>query len=548
MDISKGKLVLSGALLLSLPLVSLHAARPIDLSHQRVSILQSFIASHGLKQNAVQLEEVSRDVDTKKTLHVRIQETYAGYPVWGGDAVLHIPHAANSGKSLIQAIHAANQQRSSMDGTLFEGIQADLANGKAPNVTKGQADLAIQQAVKQYQQHHAQQMTIKDQESKLIVYVDDQNKAHWAYHVTFMVEGDAPAKPVYILDANTFNVYAEWNNLQNIIDKVDAPGGGFGGNIKMGQLVYDGLERNLAKLSIQRDTDSNTCFLQNADVTVKKYSSKEIMSYDCEKTDDDHNNVYWSADFDAVNDGYSPGNDALFGGSVIKNMYKDWYGVPVLKNKDGSPMMLVMIVHVPRYDNAYWDGSKMTFGDGHSMFYPLTSLGVAAHEVSHGFTQQNSNLRYAAQSGGMNEAFSDMAAQAAEVYAYGKNSWEIGPEIFKKEGRALRYMEKPSKDCNGKNPGSNCSIDDASQYKAGLDVHYSSGVYNRAFYLMSTSPGWNVKKAFDVMVQANRFYWTANVNFSKGACGVMKAAKDLDYDVETVVEAFNTVKVDMSAC
>ena len=56
------------------------------------------------------------------------------------------------------------------------------------------------------------------------------------------------------------------------------------------------------------------------------------------------------------------------------------------------------------------------------------------------------------QSGGMNEAFSDMAAQAAEVYAYGvgKNSWQIGPEIFKEKNKALRYMDMPSKDCGVK--------------------------------------------------------------------------------------------------
>src|SRR4029079_4516028 len=129
--------------------------------------------------------------------------------------------------------------------------------------------------------------------------------------------------------------------------------------------------------------------------------------------DEQHNKLYWDADLHTVNGGYSPDNDALFGGAVIKNMYQQWYGVPVLK-ENGKPMMLVMVVHNP-IDNAFWDGKKMTFGDGVRMFYPLTSLGVAAHEISHGFTEQHSNLTYYGQSGGMNEAYSDMAAQAAEV-------------------------------------------------------------------------------------------------------------------------------------
>jgi pseudolysin len=141
-----------------------------------------------------------------------------------------------------------------------------------------------------------------------------------------------------------------------------------------------------------------------------------------------------------------------------------------------------------------------------------------------------------------------MAAQAAEIYAYGKNSWQIGPEIFKAEDEALRYMDQPSKDCKGKKPGNWCSIDDASQYRNGIDVHFSSGVYNHFFYLLGTTEGWDVRKAFDVMVQANSSYWTSNVDFAKGACGVIKAAKDLKYNVDDVKAAFAGVKIDTSAC
>jgi pseudolysin len=234
---------------------------------------------------------------------------------------------------------------------------------------------------------------------------------------------------------------------------------------------------------------------------------------------------------------------------VIKHMYQDWYNVPVLTNSDGSPMMLNMVVHSDM-DNAYWDGAKMVFGDGIDMFYPLTSLGVAAHEISHGFTEQHSNLSYSGQSGGMNEAYSDMAAQAAEVYAYGagKNSWQIGPEIFKAADQALRYMDQPSKDCHGKKPGSWCSIDDASQYYSGLDVHFSSGVYNHFFYTLGNTADWDVKKAFDVMVHANSSYWTSTANFKTAACGVIQSAKDLGFSTDDVKAAFAVVKVDTSTC
>ncbi|MBV8801868.1 MAG: M4 family metallopeptidase, partial [Gammaproteobacteria bacterium] len=247
------------------------------------------------------------------------------------------------------------------------------------------------------------------------------------------------------------------------------------------------------------------------------------------------------------NGGYNPSNDALFVGKVVQEMYRKWYNIPALVDDKGKAMMLIMRVH-EYMDNAYWDGSSMTFGDGIDMFYPLVSLGVGAHEISHGFTQQHSGLEYWSQSGGLNESFSDMAAQAAEFYANGHNSWQIGPEIMKGDG-ALRYMDDPTKDCNGGSPGDWCSIDNVKDYYDGLDVHFSSGIFNKAFYLMGSDKGWNnTKKAFDVMVKANQDYWTPTTSFADAACGVLKATTDFHYDTDVVKAAFANVGIDVSDC
>ena len=167
--------------------------------------------------------------------------------------------------------------------------------------------------------------------------------------------------------------------------------------------------------------------------------------------------------------------DAHYFGNVVFNMYNAYLGVRPISQK-----LLMRVHYSSNYENAFWDGTAMHFGDGASTFYPLVSLDVASHEVSHGFTEQNSNLTYSGQSGGMNEAFSDMAGEAAEFYMKGKNDWMVGYEIFKGTG-ALRYMDNPTKD--------GASIDHASKYTSSLDVHYSSGVYNKAFYLLATKAG-----------------------------------------------------------
>ncbi len=157
-----------------------------------------------------------------------------------------------------------------------------------------------------------------------------------------------------------------------------------------------------------------------------------------------------------------------------------------------------------------------------------------AHEVSHGFTEQQSNLTYSGHSGGMNEAYSDMAGEAAEFYMRGSNDWQVGAEIFKGTG-ALRYMNDPTLD------GS--SIGHASNYTSGMDVHYSSGVYNKAFYLLAIKPGWGTVKAFQAFARANRDYWTASSTFDQGACGVETAATDLGFTKADVTAAFTSVGV-----
>lgn len=525
------KLVLSSALLLGLPLAlssAVYAAKPIDLRHQSDALVQSLSTKSG-----VSIKEYSRKADSNQTLHVRIQQTFNGYNVWGGEGAMHIPNGANAKSSSITSL--AVTKGTKMNGTVYEGLQADLAKASPAVFTDANAQKAMQSVVSESGLKSA-----KEKESELLVFIDKNNKAHWAYKISFLVEatheGTRPQRLVSIVDANSFETYVKWDDIKNL-DTVFA--GGVGGNKKTGKFYYDGKKGHYAKLSLMRTSNpSNTCTLTNEDVVVKDYNTNAPVHFLCGKYDSELGVYKLDDEVDAVNDGFAPANDALFGGMVIKQMYRDWYDVSVLNNADGTPMKLGMVVHLRKYDNAYWDGKQMTFGDGYSMFYPLTSLGVAVHEVSHGFTEQNSGLRYYGQSGGMNEAFSDMAAQAAEVYAYGSgnNSWQIGPEIFKQENRALRYMDKPSKD--------GASIDDASQYKDWIDVHYSSGVYNRLYYTLGTTKGWDGKKAFDVMVQANKYYWLLSESFATGGWGIMCAAEDLGYDVEAVKAALDVVKIE----
>lgn len=555
--------------------MSAYAAEPVDLGKQPVSMLTPYVSApaNNLRSRSIkvdELQETRRATDTNNTTHIRMQQYHAGYPVWGAESVAHVP--ASKKRMTLNLAALPSAAGSSMNGKMYRELDADLAAVSPQVFNDAQAEKAKNKALELAKTTYGASES-EVEKHQLMVYVDEKNTAHWAFLTSVYLDNTGanqiPANPTYILDAVTFDVYKSWNNIKTI-DR--ASGGGYGGNTKTDKLVYDGLPNDLAALVIKRDGD--TCYLENDDVKIfdgRKGTRKKPfqMNYKCSQPDTKHNNVFWDGSMDSANGGFSPANDALYAGTVVQSLYKEWYKLPMLVNRDGSPMTLKMYAHFGNaWENAEWDDRKneIHLGDGADWAYPLTSLGVVAHEVSHGFTSQHSDLVYADQSGSMNESFSDMAAQAAESFAVGKSTWQIGSEIVKEEDSALRYMDQPSKDCpKGEKAGSGCSIDSADQYQylvrycqdvlrlrgdalQGYIVHLASGVYNRAFYLLATSEGWDVKKAFEVMLHANSFYWTGHTDFNSGACGVIKSTKDLHYDTAAVVEAFNKVGIDTKAC
>ncbi len=559
-------LSLTGFLVLSL-LNPASAAELQNLRHQTPSSLLGLLptaTTAGKPQPS--LQEQSRSVDFQQRLHLRLQQTYDGYPVWGAQVMMHLPKTQSSLSKqpwpalLYNSVHpekvrSAVSMGVSMNGFIYQNLAADLQKTPAFVFSETRAQEALTRAVALTQQKSGQASSISGQKARLFVYVDSNQKAHWAYFIQFKQTNPQglPQRPCYLMDAVTFKVYQTWNNVQTHRGLTESLAGGHGGNLKTGMIVYDDLPNDRPALPIRRDERHQFCYLENQDVVVRDARHKDLHQLDlpeqfvCSAQDPRHQSLFWNGSLDAVNGAYSPGNDALYIGKIIKAMYEDWYGLPPLVKENGGPMRLVMRVHEDM-ENAYWDGETMTFGDGGSMLYPLVSLGVAAHEISHGFTEQHAGLIYDGQSGGLNESFSDMAAQAAEYFAYGKNQWQIGPEILKEKNQALRYMDHPSLDCADRGPGEQCSIENVQEYQMGMNVHLSSGIFNRVFYLMGTAPGWNTKKAFDVMVQANRHYWLPLTNFAEAACGVMDAVRDYGYSEHAAKFAFKKVGLDINQC
>ncbi|MFC5476258.1 M4 family metallopeptidase [Paraherbaspirillum soli] len=415
----------------------------------------------------------------------RYQQYHLGVPVWN-DAVVEQ--------------RAAGQVRPQLSGAVLRNLDRDLPSAKP---LYSAADVLSQAKTK------ALAITTENDQAKLYIKLGANNVAQLVYVVSFVTTvGGKPSRPYYVIDANTGAVLKHWEGLTHR----DATGPG--GNLKTGKYEYG---TNYGPLVV----DNNCAMVAPNVVTVdlkNGTSGTTPYQFTCPRNADH-----------VTNGAYSPLNDAHYFGSVVFNMYHDWLNLRPI-----SQTLYMKVHYSSNYENAFWDGSAMNFGDGATTFYPLVALDVSGHEISHGFTEQNSGLTYSGMSGGMNEAFSDMAGEASENYMKGKNDFLVGAEIFKGSG-ALRYMANPTQDGG--------SIDNAADYSDSLDVHYTSGVYNKAFYLLATAPGWSTRKAFEVMAYANKLYWSADSTFNDGACGVEKAAADRGYPVADVTAAFNGVGV-----
>ncbi|MFJ3493092.1 M4 family metallopeptidase [Streptomyces sp. NPDC086091] len=169
---------------------------------------------------------------------------------------------------------------------------------------------------------------------------------------------------------------------------------------------------------------------------------------------------------------------------------------------DGDGLPLDATVHYDEdYNNAFWNGEQMVFGDGDGeIFVDFTqSVDVIGHELAHGVTQYTANLTYYGQPGALNESMSDVFGALIKQYTLGQTAteadWLIGAELLAPgvTGSALRSMKAPGTayddDVLGKDPQP-ATMDDF--VRTGRDnggVHINSGIPNHAFYLAATALG-----------------------------------------------------------
>ncbi len=237
---------------------------------------------------------------------------------------------------------------------------------------------------------------------------------------------------------------------------------------------------------------------------------------------------------------------------AVYNCYAQLFGRDSYTNTGAA--LISTVHHRVKYVNAFWNGTQMVYGDGDGVNASnlANSLDVTAHELTHAVTDSESDLIYSGESGGLNESMSDIFGAVCEWHGTGKvlgdHIWKIGDDVWTPSipGDALRYMNSPTLDGD--------SLDYYPDYVSGVDVHYSSGISNLAFYLLSQGgkhprgktttevAGIGIEKAARIFYKANVDLLMPSSTFEAAKVATEQAAAQLGYDAATIASVSNAWK------
>ncbi|HPE82539.1 MAG TPA: M4 family metallopeptidase [Aequorivita sp.] len=231
------------------------------------------------------------------------------------------------------------------------------------------------------------------------------------------------------------------------------------------------------------------------------------------------------------------GVQAHFGAERTHKYYSQKHGRNSYNN--AGAIIKSYVSYSSNYVNAFWDGSRMTYGDGDGVNYgPLVSLDICGHEITHGVTEYSANLVYSYQSGALNESFSDIFGESIEKFASGTNDWLMGDDIGAGgSGGALRSMSNPNA------YGDPDTYQGTYWYSGSGDsggVHINSGVQNFWFYILTVGKsgtndlgnsynvtGIGMDKAAAIAYRNLTVYLNSNSQYSDARNGAIQAARDL---------------------
>ncbi|RJS59365.1 M4 family metallopeptidase [Bacillus sp. PK3_68] len=456
---------------------------------------------------------------------LRLQQVYNGVPVWGST------QAAMVTDNGILTVFSGTVTPNLEDK---KGLKYERKVNANQSIKIAEADLGL---IPEYE---------KEPTSELVVYVQGDD-ATYAYLVNLNFLSPEPGNYNYFIEASTGKILNKYNDLHEAntqeTSKKEAakPGAAASTNTTGTGKGVLGDTKNL-----NMTLSSSTYYLQD------RTRGGGIVTYDAANRSQVPGTLWTSSD-NLLNSTYeAPAVDAHFYAAKTYDYYKTKFN---RNSYDGRGGAIRSTVHYgSRYNNAFWNGSQMVYGDGDgSTFIPLSgAIDVVAHEITHAVTDSSSDLIYQNESGALNEAISDVFGTLAEFYHNSNADYEIGEDIYTPgvANDALRSMSDPAKYGDPDHY--------SKRYTGTADnggVHTNSGIINKAAYLLAkggthygiTVPGIGNEKVGQIYYRANTVYLTASSTFSQARAALVQSAADLfgagSAEVNAVSKSFDAVGV-----
>ncbi len=462
--------------------------------------------------NISDLKIQSADIDSLKMAHTKVRQTVNEVPVWEGEAIVHL----KADGSL---------------ATITDDLKAGINVATAPNFS---AEKAVELAKGSISSSDSSKSQAAELKTDLWIY-RGEDRDHLAYRVRIDDSENQknPSMPVIFVDAQTGEIVFSYDNLQT----------GTGSSLYSGTVSIDTSATGGTFYMEDLTRKQGTFTMNNTGNTSTGTGGTQSRYTD---TDDNWNVTNQRA-----------GVDAHYGAAETLDYYRNVQGRNGIDGNYGpgtttaaansAVKLLVSRVHFGSgYNNAFWNGSNMTYGDGDgSSFTPLTTLDICGHEMTHGVTERTAGLVYQKESGAINEAMSDILGSMVELYSKGgavtADTWKIGEDAYTPgtAGDALRRMDNPN------------AVGDPDHYSVRLyagtctpsnandqcGVHTNSSIVNHTYYLNAAGgtnrvsgvsvPAIGTAAAEKIWFRALTVYMTSGTTFSQARTATLNAATDL---------------------
>lgn len=480
---------------------SLSKRLPADINGLH-EFFKNNVLKFDIENPEVELEQLSLKKDKLGNTHIKTQQMVDGIPVYGNEYIVHFDQ-----KGQVYAVNGSYEydaRQAKFDKTKF------IHPNKAVNIATSQFDFQALEV---------------EPTAKLYLYkVENQYIPVYEVRVNFL--NPTPGNWYLYIDAVTGNVVNKFNKISNVA----ATGTGLG-------VLNDTKNLNLDKVTVSGKTQYQL---------VDKTRPTTITTYTASNGTSLPGKVQYSTT-NVIND--KAAVDAHYYAGIVYDYYKAKFNRNSLNN---SGMPIKSTVHYKsRYNNAFWNGSQMVYGDGDgSIFIPLSGgLDVIGHEMTHGVDENESNLAYQNQSGALSESMADVFGVAIEFYGQpNKADWLIGEDIYtpNKAGDALRNISNPAEQGDPDHMSKYVNLPNTYEGDWG-GVHTNSGIPNKAAYLTLSNPNVGLAKGEQIYYLALCNYLISSSTFHDARLALVQAATDLyganSAEVAAVNSAWDAVGV-----